>query len=189
LRHLAWLDMDGDGQEYWAAMELMGKYASANHHVIHRQIVSSMGEPAMLQVENHHNFAWRERHGERDVIVHRKGATPADAGVLGIIPGSMAAPAYLVMGLGDERSLRSAAHGAGRRISRSAAFKQFKWPQVKRYLAEKGVTLLSAGLDEAPWVYKDIDEVMAAQRELVRPLARFTPRMVKMSPAGERPED
>jgi len=189
LRHLAWLDMAGDGQEYWAAMELMGKYASANHHVIHRQIVTAMGEPALLQVENHHNFAWRERHGDQDVIVHRKGATPADAGALGSIPGSMATPAYLVMGLGDERSLRSASHGAGRRISRSAAFKQFKWPQVKRYLAEKGVTLLSAGLDEAPWVYKDIDEVMAAQKDLVRPLARFTPRIVKMSPAGERPED
>jgi len=189
LRHLAWLDMDGDGQEYWAAMELMGKYASANHHVIHRQIVAAVGEPPLLQVENHHNFAWRERHGGREVIVHRKGATPADPGVLGIIPGSMAAPAYLVEGLGDERSLRSAAHGAGRRLSRSAAFKQFKWPQVKRYLAEKGVTLLSAGLDEAPWVYKDIDAVMAAQKDLVRPLAKFTPRIVKMSPAGERPED
>lgn len=189
LRHLAWLEMAGDGQEYWAAMELMGQYASANHHVIHRQIVAAVGEPPLLQVENHHNFAWRERHGDRDVIVHRKGATPADKGVLGIIPGSMATPAYLVQGLGNERSLRSASHGAGRRLSRSAAVKQFKWPEVKRYLAEKGVTLLSAGLDEAPWVYKDIDAVMAAQKDLVRPLARFMPRIVKMSPAGERPED
>ncbi|HSW45583.1 MAG TPA: RtcB family protein [Phycisphaerae bacterium] len=189
LRHLAWLDMTGDGQEYWAAMELMGKFASANHHVIHRQIVAAVREPPLMQVENHHNFAWRERHGGRDVIVHRKGATPADKGVLGIIPGSMAAPAYLVEGLGDERSLHSASHGAGRRLSRSAAFKQFKWPEVKRLLAERGVALLSAGLDEAPWVYKNIDEVMAAQKDLVRPLARFMPRIVKMAPAGERPED
>ena len=189
LRHLAWLDMKGDGQEYWAAMELMGRYASANHHVIHRQIVAAVGETPLLQVENHHNFAWRERHGGSEVIVHRKGATPAEKGVLGIIPGSMAAPAYLVEGLGNEESLRSASHGAGRRLSRSAAVKQFKWPQVKRYLAEVGVTLLSAGLDEAPWVYKNIDEVMAAQKNLVRPLAKFTPRIVKMSPAGERPED
>ena len=189
LRHLAWLDMAGDGQEYWAAMQLMGRYASANHHIIHRQIVAALGLTPLMQVENHHNFAWRERHGGQDVIVHRKGATPADRGVLGIIPGSMATPAYLVEGLGNEKSLRSASHGAGRRLSRSAAVRQFKWPEVKRHLAEKGVTLLSAGLDEAPWVYKNIDEVMAAQQDLVRILAKFTPRIVKMSPAGERPED
>ena len=189
LRHLAWLDLDGDGAEYWAAMQLMGRYASANHHVIHRQIVAAMGESPLFQVENHHNFAWRERHGDRDVIVHRKGATPAGEGVLGIIPGSMAAPAYLVEGRGNPDSLRSAAHGAGRRLSRSAAFKSIRWPEVQRYLADRHVALISAGLDEAPWVYKDIDEVMAAQSSLVRPVAKFLPRIVKMAPAGERPED
>jgi len=189
LRHLAWLDLDDDGAEYWSAMELMGRYASANHHVIHRQIVSAIGEPPLLQIENHHNFAWKETHQGRQVIVHRKGATPADKGMLGIIPGSMATPAYLVEGLGNNDSLHSASHGAGRRLSRSAAFKQFHWPEVKRHLAECGVTLLSAGLDEAPWVYKDIDEVMAAQASLVRSLAKFMPKLVKMAPAGERPED
>lgn len=189
LQHLAWLDLNGEGAEYWAAMELMGRYASANHHIIHRQIIAAVGESPMLQVENHHNFAWREVYNDRQLIVHRKGATPAGKGVLGIIPGSMAAPAYLVEGRGDTSSLNSASHGAGRRMSRSAAFKQNTWPQVKEYLADRGVKLLSAGLDEAPWVYKDIDEVMAAQQDLVRPLARFTPRIVKMSPSGERPED
>jgi len=189
LRHLAWLDLDGDGDEYWSAMELMGRYASANHHVIHRQIVAAMGEAPLLQVENHHNFAWRETHQGRQVVVHRKGATPAGKGMLGIIPGSMAAPAYLVEGLGNDASLHSASHGAGRRLSRRAAVKQFRWPEVNRYLAECGVTLLSAGLDEAPWVYKNIDEVMAAQASLVQSLARFMPKLVKMAPAGERPED
>jgi len=189
LRHLAWLDLNGDGAEYWAAMELMGRYASANHHVIHQQIVAAMGEPPVLQVENHHNFAWKEAHAGRQVVVHRKGATPADAGVLGIIPGSMASPAYLVEGLGNEASLRSAAHGAGRHMSRGQAKRTFKWPEVRAYLAERGVTLLSAGLDEAPWVYKDIEQIMAAQSDLVRPLARFIPRIVKMAPPGERPED
>jgi len=189
LRHLAWLDLQGDGAEYWSAMELMGRYASANHHIIHQQIVHAVGEEPMLQVENHHNFAWREIHNGREVIVHRKGATPADEGVWGIIPGSMATPAYLVEGRGNERSLRSAAHGAGRRMSRTAAIRQFRWPEVKRLLAERGVTLLSAGLDEAPWVYKDIDQVMAVQRDLVRSIARFMPKIVKMAPAGERPED
>jgi tRNA-splicing ligase RtcB (3'-phosphate/5'-hydroxy nucleic acid ligase) len=189
LKHLAWLELDGPGEEYWAAMELMGKYASANHHIIHRQIVKAMGEQPLLQLENHHNFAWREQHGGRQVIVHRKGATPAGRGVLGIIPGSMAAPAYVVEGLGNEASLQSAAHGAGRQMSRGEAMRTFKWSQVKLFLKERGVTLLSAGLDEAPWVYKDIDKVMAAQESLVRPVARFMPRLVKMSPPGDRPED
>jgi tRNA-splicing ligase RtcB len=189
LKHLAWLDLDGDGAEYWAAMELMGKYASANHHIIHRQIVQASGERPILQVENHHNFAWRETHQDREVIVHRKGATPAGKGTLGIIPGSMATPAYLVEGLGEASSLNSASHGAGRRMSRKAAIQQFRWGEVKAYLAERGVTLISAGLDEAPWAYKNIDEVMAAQTSLVRAVARFMPRLVKMAPAGERPED
>jgi tRNA-splicing ligase RtcB len=101
----------------------------------------------------------------------------------------MAAPGYLVEGRGDERSLSSASHGAGRRMSRKAAKQQFRWGDVKRFLAEQDVTLLSAGLDEAPWAYKDIDSVMDAQDELVRKIARFMPKMVKMAPAGERPED
>jgi tRNA-splicing ligase RtcB len=189
LRHLAWLDLKGDGAEYWAAMELMGRYASANHHIIHRLIVRAVGEKPILQVENHHNFAWRESHQGRDVIVHRKGATPAAKGALGIIPGSMSTPAYLIEGLGDPSSLNSASHGAGRLMSRKAAIRQFHWPEVKAHLRERGVTLLSAGLDEAPWVYKNIDEVMAAQKSLVRSIARFMPRLVKMAPAGERPED
>jgi len=189
LRHLAWLELDGPGDEYWAAMELMGRYASAYHHIIHRQIVRAVGEQPLLQLENHHNFAWKEQHQGRQVIVHRKGATPAGKGVLGIIPGSMATPAYVAEGLGNEASLQSASHGAGRVMSRGEALRTFKWSQVKHYLKEKGVTLLSASLDEAPWVYKDIDKVMTAQESLVRPVARFMPRLVKMSPPGDRPED
>jgi len=189
LRHLAWLDLEGDGAEYWAAMELMGRFASANHHVIHKLIVKAVGKDAALQIENHHNFAWRERHGGKDVIVHRKGATPAGEGVLGIIPGSMASAAYLVRGKGNPDSLESAAHGAGRKMSRKAAIRQYRWADVRPYLQERGVHVLSAGIDEIPWVYKDIHEVMAAQHDLVEPIARFMPQLVKMAPAGERPED
>jgi tRNA-splicing ligase RtcB len=109
--------------------------------------------------------------------------------VVGIIPGSMASATYLVRGRGSDASLRSAAHGAGRRMSRTAAKKRFSWAEVKPQLAARGVTLLSAGLDEVPGVYKDIDAVMAAQSDLVEPIARFVPRIVKMAPAGERPED
>ncbi|HOE96847.1 MAG TPA: RtcB family protein [Candidatus Sumerlaeota bacterium] len=190
LRHLAWLDLDREeGQEYWRAMELMGRYAAANHELIHRRVARHLGARVLLDLENHHNFAWRERHGGADVIVHRKGATPAGAGVLGIIPGSMAAPGYIVRGRGAAEALNSAAHGAGRRMSRKQAVQSFTWSDVRRYLAERNVTLLSAGLDEVPMAYKDIDAVMAAQRDLVTPVARFDPRLVRMAPAGERPED
>ncbi|HEX9657433.1 MAG TPA: RtcB family protein [Bacteroidota bacterium] len=188
-KNLAWLDMNGDGLEYWAAMELMGKYASANHHVIHRSIIEFLGHEIVYQIENHHNFAWRERHHGRNVIVHRKGATPAGVGVLGIIPGSMAAPGFLVEGLGNEESLTSTSHGAGRRMSRKAAKKAYTWKETNAYLKKKGVELLSAGLDEVPWAYKNINDVMSAQQDLAKVIGRFTPRIVKMAPAGERPED
>ncbi len=117
-RHLAWLALDSDeGREYWAAMELMGRYAAANHELIQRHLAQHLRLAVLLDVENHHNFAWRERHViqgvGRDVVVHRKGATPAGEGVLGIIPGSMATPGFLVRGRGNVESLKSASHGAG----------------------------------------------------------------------------
>jgi tRNA-splicing ligase RtcB len=195
LSHLAWLELASEaGQEYWGAMELMGKYAAANHAVIHRHIARALGVQTLLDIENHHNFAWRERHrlrdgSEADLIVHRKGATPAGSGVLGIIPGSMGTPGYVVRGKGVAESLNSASHGAGRRMSRTQAKKMFTWSATQKFLRERGVTLLSAGLDEVPMAYKDIDEVMAAQRDLVETLARFEPRLVKMAPSGEPPED
>lgn len=190
LARLAWLSLDSQGgQDYWAAMELMGHYAAANHEVIHRNLVRALGCRSLFSVENHHNFAWKEQHGGRELIVHRKGATPAGRGVLGVIPGSMASPAFLVRGKGEPDSLQSASHGAGRVMSRTQALKTFKWAQVKPLLDQAGVTLLSAGLDENPGVYKNIHEVMAAQSDLVETVARFEPRIVKMADAGERPED
>jgi tRNA-splicing ligase RtcB len=189
-RHLAWLDLaKPEGREYWQAMELMGSYASANHEIIHRHIAQHLGAEVLLEVENHHNFAWKEAHQGRKVIVHRKGAILAEDGCLAIIPGTMATPGYVVRGLGEARSLNSAAHGAGRRMSRKQAKKQFSWHYLRQTLKEQGVELLSAGRDEAPQAYKDIHEVMAAQRELVEPLARLDPKIVKMAPAGEKPED
>ncbi len=194
LKHLAWLSLDdADGQEYWAAMNLMGQYAAANHALIHKHIAKKLGANLILDIENHHNFAWKERHivnGEaREVVVHRKGATPAGAGVLGVIPGSMASPGYVVRGKGSPESLHSASHGAGRVMSRTKALQSFTWSAVKKQLAAAGVELLSAGLDEVPGVYKDIAQVMAAQTDLVDVLGRFDPKLVKMCPAGERAED
>jgi tRNA-splicing ligase RtcB len=182
LKHLAWLELDSDlGREYWAAMELMGRYASANHELIHRHVARNVGAAVLAEVENHHNFAWKEQHDGRDVVVHRKGATPAAAGDVGIIPGSMGTSGYVVRGRGCETSLNSAAHGAGRKMSRSQAKRQFTWSEARRLLAERGVELISAGLDEVPMAYKDIEEVMAAQQDLVDRIARFDPKLVKMA--------
>lgn len=194
LQHLAWLDLDSEpGREYWAAMNLMGRYAAANHELIHRHIARKVGAEVVIDVENHHNFAWKETHRvedrEREVVVHRKGATPAGPGVLGIIPGSMASPGYLVRGLGHPQSLHSASHGAGRLMSRTKATQTFTWSGVKKQLAEQGVELLSAGLDECPGAYKNIAEVMAAQADLVEVLGRFNPKLVKMCPSGDKAED
>lgn len=187
---LAWLEMDSEaGQEYWAAMNLMGDYASANHAVIHRNVTKLAGANVIGGVENHHNFAWKENHGGREVIVHRKGATPAGAGVLGVIPGSMATPAYVVRGKGNNASLHSASHGAGRVMSRKKANSTFRFNAVRNDLKKKGVEVLSAGSDEVPMVYKDIEDVMNAQTDLVEKIARFDPQVVKMCGDGSRPED
>ncbi len=184
-QHLAWLELDEEaGEEYWAAMTLAGKYASANHAVIHRQIVDAVRVPVLGGVENHHNYAWKETFEGQEVVVHRKGATPAAKDALGVIPGSMGAPGFVVRGLGNAEALNSAAHGAGRRMSRKQAFHELDWDRVRRQLEARGIELLSAGLDEAPDAYKDIRQVMAAQADLVVALAEFHPKLVKMAPAS-----
>jgi len=184
LGRLAWLDMDSEaGQEYWLAMNLMGQYAAANHEVIHRNVSKLLGQRPVAHVENHHNFAWKETHEGRTVIVHRKGATPAAPGVLGVIPGSMADPAFVVRGRGVAASLHSASHGAGRKLSRKQAKDRFSWHATQANLEKRGITVLAAAADEVPGVYKDIEEVMACQADLVEKVARFEPRIVRM--AGE----
>lgn len=187
LHNLAWLDMDKEeGQEYFNAMELMGKYSSANHEIIHDSVLNYLGEEILCFVENHHNFAFKEKIGNRECIVHRKGATPANKGVLGVIPGSMATPGFIVRGKGNELSINSAAHGAGRKMSRRAAKKQLEFRDLNKFLKQKQVTLISAGLDEAPMAYKDIEEIMDQQKDLVEIIARFDPMLVKMAPSGKK---
>lgn len=183
--HLAWLDLDSDGAEYWQIMELAGRYASANHAIIHQLISAALRQEVLDSVENHHNFAWQETVDGTTAVVHRKGATPAGAGVLGVIPGSMSAPSYIVQGKGSDAGINSAAHGAGRQMSRGEAFRNLDWEQVNHRLKKNNVDLISAGIDEAPHAYKDIGLVMAAQADLVEPLAQFQPRIVKMAPAKQ----
>jgi len=186
-KHLAWLSMDSqEGQEYFRAMTLMGAYSAANHDLIHQTVLGALGEKSIGGVENHHNFAFREKIGFRHVIVHRKGAVPAGKGMLGIIPGSMADPAYVIQGKGNEDAINSSAHGAGRIMSRTAAFKSFTQKDLTDILLKSGVTLISAGLDEIPMAYKSIDQVMSQQKGLVEIMARFEPRLVKMAPAKPR---
>lgn len=187
-QHLAWLDLDSEeGQEYWIAMNLAGEYASANHHQIHRKIALALGIKPVAMVENHHNFAWKETLADgTPVIVHRKGATPAGEGVLGIIPGSSAQPGFVVRGKGNAAAINSASHGAGRLMSRSKALHSLDKREVKKFLADKGVNLIGGDLDEAPMVYKDIHQVIGAQTDLVDVLAKFTPKIVRMADPDAR---
>ena len=181
-KHLAWLTLDSDaGHEYWLAMNLAGDYASACHNHIHHRVSRALGEKSVIRIENHHNFAWKEQlpNGEA-VIVHRKGATPAAAGVLGIIPGSMTAPGFIVRGKGHGPSLNSASHGAGRVLSRSKAKNSITRHALNKLLKEARITLIGGGLDEAPIAYKDIHGVMARQKELIEVLGKFQPRIVRM---------
>jgi tRNA-splicing ligase RtcB len=188
--YLGWLSLDSEaGQEYWNAMNLMGDYAAANHDVIHRLVSKFLGGRVIAGVENHHNFAWKEVHNGKELIVHRKGATPAGKGVLGVIPGSMATPGFVVRGKGNIESLESASHGAGRRMSRTAARQQYTWNSVRNALSDQGVRVISAGADEAPGAYKDIHSVMAAQTDLVEIIGQFDPLIVKMCEDGSPAED
>ena len=181
-KHLAWLDLDTEaGEEYWLAMNLAGDYASACHHQIHERMAIGLRETPIAMIENHHNFAWREKDSfGNDIIVHRKGATPAGIGVLGIIPGSMASPGFIVRGKGLAASINSASHGAGRLMSRTKAKQTILPGHVNKALKQAGVELIGSGLDEAPMAYKDIHQVMAYQKELVEVLGTFMPKIVRM---------
>lgn len=180
---LSWLSLDSEAsQEYWLAMHVAGDFAAANHEVIHQAVIKAAGLDVAALVDNHHNFAWKEDFAGREWIVHRKGATPAGKGVLGVIPGTMADKGYLVAGLGNEKALNSSAHGAGRPRSRTASKAMFTRHQRDAYLKKQGVELLNpdSGVDEAPQAYKEPAAVMAQQSDLVKPLATFMPMMVMM---------
>ena len=186
-KNLAWLSLDEEaGMEYWLAMNLAGDYASACHHVIHNKIAKQLGRKPVKMVENHHNFAWKETLDGKEVIVHRKGATPAGKDVLGIIPGSMTADGFIVKGKGETASVNSAAHGAGRKMSRTRAIESVTDKQFKEELQKFGIKLLGGGLDESPFAYKDINAVMKSQKALVDVAGKFTPKIVKMDGAKHK---
>ena len=184
-RHLAWLDLNSEaGQEYWLAMNLAGDYAKACHDVIHQKMARALGLRPWAKVENHHNFAWKEKQSDgREWIVHRKGATPAQRGSLGIIPATMSEAGRIVRGLGQGDALHSASHGAGRKLSRRKAKASITGSEMKKVLKQAGITLIGGGVDEAPMAYKNIDEVMNQQTDLVETVGKFHPRIVRMDKA------
>jgi tRNA-splicing ligase RtcB len=182
-QQLAWLDMDSEaGQEYWLSMNLAGEYAKACHDRIHINLAKALGLQTLAKVENHHNFAWKETLADgAEAIVHRKGATPAHAGELGIIPGSMTTAAYLVAGKGMGDALYSASHGAGRAMSRQKARESMTMSALKKMLSQANVTLIGGSIEENPLAYKDIEKVIAAQTALVETQGRFLPCIVRMN--------
>ena len=181
--NLAWLDLEEEeGQEYWQAMTLAGEYSAANHRIIHEKLSQALNEKPLQVIENHHNFAWKEKLTDgTEVIIHRKGATPARKDVYGIIPGSMTSPGFIVKGKGNPVSLWSASHGAGRAMSRAEARSRFTPKILKEALKRAGVDLLGGGPDEAPGAYKDIHAVMQHQKDLVEIVGIFYPKIVRMS--------
>jgi len=190
-KNYAWLSLDDEaGAEYWEAMQLMGEYASANHELVHKHFAKGADVRLLAEYENHHNFAWKKigKNGER-MVIHRKGATPAEKGVVGIIPGSMGTPSYLVEGLGNEKSLWSSAHGAGRISSRTQAKKNHDEKAYREFLKEKDILTIGVAKDETYQCYKDIGRVMSLQEgKLVDTVAEMNPRVVVMA-GGRRSDD
>ena len=186
-KKLAWLSLtEAEGEDYWQAMSLAGRYALANHEIIHARLAKALDVQPLVSVCNSHNLAWKQTLEDgTQAIVHRKGATPAARGQLGIIPGSMADSGYLVRGKGSLAALESASHGAGRRLGRRQAEQTLSKGDWRKTLLERGITLIGGGIDEAPLAYKPIDEVMAAQTDLVDIVGKFTPRTVRMDTGSD----
>jgi tRNA-splicing ligase RtcB (3'-phosphate/5'-hydroxy nucleic acid ligase) len=197
------------GQSYWRAMELAGRYAYAGRDFVVSQVLEILGARATDEVHNHHNFAWRESHNGEEVIVVRKGATPAWPGQRGIIGGSMGDISVIVEGVDSaeaQAALRSTIHGAGRVMSRTQAAGKRRWVKqggrrvqeivrpglisremMQESLRREGVELRGGGTDESPHVYRRLPEVLEAHQSTIRVLHTFRPLGVVM--AGEEAFD
>jgi tRNA-splicing ligase RtcB len=196
------------GDSYWHLMELAGKYAYTGREWVARRVVDLLGGREMELVHNHHNFAWKEEHDGRELVVVRKGATPSFPGQKGFIGGSMGDDAVIVEGARDgdaelqKSSLYSTVHGAGRVMSRTEARGKLKgwgrqariispgkvsWEMVKDWIGPRGVILRGGGLDEAPQAYRRLPDVLAAQGDTIRVLHTLRPLVVVM--AGENEVD
>ncbi len=202
------LDLDAPvGDAYWHLMNLAGRYAYAGREWVARKVVSLLGAREMELVHNHHNFAWKEQHEGEELVVVRKGATPAFPGQRGFIGGSMGDDAVIVQGVAStapevtalqRAAMYSTVHGAGRVMSRTAAAgkRNRKTGEVlapgrvspemmQAWVREKGVVLRGGGLDESPHVYRRLPEVLAAQGDTIEVLHVLRPLVVVMAGAEE----
>jgi tRNA-splicing ligase RtcB len=193
------------GQDYWVLMSLAGEYAYAGREWVARKVVSLLDAEEIELVHNHHNFAWREEHDGREVVVVRKGATPAFPGQKGFIGGSMGDDAVIVQGASapgtpiealQRDALFSTVHGAGRVMSRSQAAGKRNWRtgkilkpglvsprMMEDWVREKGVVLRGGGLDESPHAYRRLPSVLEAQRGTIEVLHTLRPLIVVMAGA------
>ncbi len=196
------------GDAYWTLMNLAGQYAYAGREYVARKVVSMLGGRELELVHNHHNFAWKELHDGEELVVVRKGATPAFPGQKGFVGGSMGDNAVIVQGAREapahadvdlrKAALFSTVHGAGRVMSRTAAAGKIhrksgtvlkegliRPEMMHDWLAERGVTLRGGGLDEAPQAYRRLPEVLASQRGTIEALHTLRPIIVVMAGANE----
>ena len=183
------LDETGElGVRYLAAMQLAGRYAYAGREWVVDRVRAIIGGAVTDSVHNHHNFAWRETHGGRDLWVVRKGATPAWPGQRGFVGGSMGDDAVIIEGVESEASraaLYSTIHGAGRLASRRHALRTFTREQMGRWLRDRGVLLSGGDLDESPMAYRRLPDVLAEHAGTIRVQHRLRPFAVAMAGSGE----
>jgi tRNA-splicing ligase RtcB len=185
------IDEDAElGRRYIAAMQLAGRYAYAGREWVVERVRRIVGGSVTDTVHNHHNYAWRENHGGRDLWVVRKGATPAFPGQRGFVGGSMGDDAVIVEGV-DSKAARasfySTVHGAGRLFGRKEAKRRFGRAEMDSWLQKRGVTLIGADLDESPMAYRRLPEVIAQHSGTIRVLHTLRPFAVAM--AGDREFD
>ncbi len=183
------VDEDSEiGRRYIAAMQLAGRYAYAGREWVVERVRRIIGGAVTDAVHNHHNYAWRETHGGRDLWVVRKGATPAFPGQRGFVGGSMGDDAVILEGVDSPEaraSLHSTVHGAGRLFGRNEAKRRFTRAAMDRWLEERGVVLIGADLDESPMAYRRLPDVLAHHAGTVRVLHTLRPFAVAMAGAGE----
>ena len=207
------LSLDDElGKDYWAMMNLAGRYAYVGREWVARKVVGMLGGEELALVHNHHNFAWKEVHDGRELVVVRKGATPAFPGQKGFVGGSMGDNAVVLQGrdtlqeseadaktkAAQEAAMFSTVHGAGRVMSRTEAAGKWDYKRKVRktagkvsaemmhdWLKEKEVVLRGGGLDEAPHAYRRLPDVLAAQGDTVEILHTLKPLIVVMAGANE----
>jgi tRNA-splicing ligase RtcB (3'-phosphate/5'-hydroxy nucleic acid ligase) len=183
------IDEDSElGQRYIAAMELAGRYSYAGREWVIERVRKIVGGAVTDMVHNHHNYAWRENHGGRDLWVVRKGATPAFPGQRGFVGGSMGDDAVIIEGVDSgaaRASLYSSIHGAGRLFGRKEAKRRFTRGEMDSWLQSRGVTLMGADLDESPMAYRRLPEVLAHHAGTIKVLHTLRPFAVAMAGEGE----